>query len=157
MPNGDPDWGKKEYPKLEEFFGKISGILEDFAESYNLIIDKYYHQGNGWTFRFRHYSGGRAGIKLSKLSSEEEIVGIWAVWQIADYDTCTLYSKHTEIEKCSLEESVLLEVLTRHLKLVLSWRKEDLAPTVGKYKEWKKMSKEEFNREFEKYPTPKID
>ena len=155
MPNGDPDWGETEYPKLEKFFGKISGILENFAESYNLIIDKYYHQGRDWTFRFRHPEGGLGQIFIIK--QDEEHVGVAGDWHVNDYDALTRYTKHTEIEKCSLKESVLLEALTRHLKLVLSWRKEDLKPVVGKYKEWKKRSKEEFNREFEKYPTPKID
>lgn len=157
MPNGDPVQWKKEFPKIQTFFNKISNVLEQFASSHNLMVEKYYHEGASWTFRFRHPRGGQAGIQLLKLSSEEEIVGIGTAWQIADYDACTLYSKHTEIEKCSLEESVLLEALTRHLKLVLSWQKEDLTSAGGKYEEWKKHPREKIEGDVLKYPIPKID
>ncbi len=155
MPNGDPDWGKKEYPKLEEFFGKISGILEDFAESYNLIIDKYYHQGRDWTFRFRHPEGGLGQIFVIKQG--EEHVGVAGAWHVDDYDTLTRYTKHIEVNKCSLEKATLFALLNETFKLVLSWQKEDLTPGKHKCNEWKKHSKEMIEGDILKYPIPKID
>ncbi len=157
MPNGDPNWMKDEYPKLEEFFGKISTVLEAFANKYNLLIDKYYHQGKDWTFRFRHPRGGVAGIQVLKLSNEEEMIGIGAAWQIADRKTCTLYSKHTEVEKYFLEESVLLEALTRHLKLVLSWQKEEMEQSKQLHPEWKQIRKKDFEKRELSYPDPKLE
>lgn len=155
MPNGDPNWMKDEYPKLEEFFGKISTVLEDFANKYNLLIDKYYHQGKDWTFRFRHPEGGTGQIFVLKRGEDQ--VGVAVSWQIADRKTCTSYSKHTEIENYSLEESVLLEALTRHLKLVLSWQKEEMEQSKQLHSEWKQIRKKDFEKRELSYPFPKLE
>ncbi len=155
MPNGDPDWGVKERPELEKFFSKISTVLEGFANKYNLLIDKYYHQGKDWTFRFRHPEGGTGQIFVLKRGEDQ--VGVAVSWHIADRKTCTSYGKHTEMEKYSLEESVLLEALTRHLKLVLSWQKKDIEQSKQLHPEWKQIRKKEFEAREHSYPFPKID
>ena len=157
MPNGNPDWHVKELPKLEVFFSKISKFLEDFATSYNLMIDKYYHQGKDWTFRFRHPEGGLGGITVKK-SNEEECVWIGASWSLDDYDKGTRSSKYTEMEKCSLEGKELKEFLTRILRTILSWQKEDLGQSIANpYREQIETTREEFDHQYEKYPIPKLD
>lgn len=156
MPNGDPDWAKNELPKLEAFFSKISKVLEDFASTYNLMIDKYYHQGRDWTFRFRHPKGGVGGITVKK-SSEEQYVWIGAAWSLDDYDKCTRSIKHTKMEKCSIEGKVLNAFLNKIFKTILSWQKEDLSPLKCKYADWRKQwTREEFECKDERYPTPKL-
>ncbi len=155
MPNGHPDWSEKELPKLEAFFSKISKVLKGFANRYNLMIDKYYHQTDSWTFRFRHPLGGHCHIHVHKCGEEHVELGV--SWQICDYDASTMYSKHTKLKRCTLKKTALLALLTEMLKLVLCWRKEDLMPVNGKYNEWKEVSKEEFEKQDDKYPIPKLD
>lgn len=157
MPNGDPNWGKKELPKLRAFFHKISKVLKDFAHTHNLKIDKYYHQGSDWAFLFRHPEGGVGKIQVQKCGDDH--IMVYPMWWLDDYDANRRDSKHTEGEKCSLDHTALRTLLEGRFKLVLSWRKEDLV--LGKpnpYSNWKdKLTKEEFERLNDKYPIPKLD
>jgi hypothetical protein len=155
MPNGDPNWRKNELPKLRAFFRKISKVLKHFARTHNLKIDKYYHQGPAWTFRFRHPKGGVGQIFVRK--SDEEHVLVAVDWFIDDYDKLTRYDKHTELQKCSLDHTALRTFLEEMLKTMLSWRKEDLTPFKSKYHCWQReMTKEEFEKKVEKYPISKL-
>ena len=154
MPNGDPNWGVKEFPKLEMFFSKISDILEFFADTHNLMIDKYYHQGPDWTFRFRHPEGGVCSLFVIKEG--EDYVKVAVAWHMDDYDKLVRYTKHAEPKKYSLEKPILLAALNEMLNLVLSWHKEDLTPVKHKYHEWKK-HRNRFKRDELRFPIPRID
>ena len=157
MPNGDPDWEKKERPILEKFFEKISKVLSEFANSHNLMIEKYYHQGPGWSLMFRHPKGGRAQIEVGKSSDDSVVVS--PSWWIDDYENATRWWKYLEGEKSSLDHNALRTILEDMFKLIISWNKGDLKAYKSKYyNNWKKhYSKEEFKRQEEKYPTPKLD
>ncbi len=157
MPNGSPERWEKEFPKVEAFFSKISKVLEGFAISYNLMINKYYHQGADWCFLFRHHEGGVGNIVVQKCG--DSYVMIYLIWWVDDYDANRRDSKHTEGKKCSLEAEVLSATLNEALYKVLSWQKEDLTRGRGNpYCNWKdEMTKEEFERQSEKYPFPKLN
>jgi hypothetical protein len=157
MPNGDPEWGVKEYPKLEAFFSKISDTLEGFARKHNLTIEKYYHQGPDWELMFRHPKGGIAYVDVRK--DDDEHVTISGVWWVDDYDQYTRSIKHQQGPQCTLENSILLAELNNTFKTVLSWRQEDLKPFKSVYyKEWKlHWTKEQFQKELEKYPVPNLN
>ncbi len=151
---GNVKW-KKDFVELEAFFSRISEVLEDFATTYNLMIEKYPHHCPNWAFRFRHPEGGRSQIFAIKQGDEH--VGVAGAWQISDYDTLTLYSKHTETKKSSLEEPTLLLALNEMLNLIISWKKEDLTPGKHQNNEWKKHPKEIIEGDILKYPIPKIN
>ena len=157
MPNGDPDWGVKEYPKLEAFFSKISPILEGFANKHNLLIEKYYHQGPNWDFRFRHPKGGLAYVSVRRVNDQH--IAIDGVWWVDDYDRYTRSIKHQQGPQFTLEKPVLLTELNNMFSTVLSWRQEDLTPFKSVYyKEWKlHWTKEQFQKELEKYPVPTLN
>lgn len=155
MPNGDPVQWNKEFPKVEAFFSKISNVLQEFASSHNLMIKKYYHEGADWTFLFRHPEGGVG--QIFAIKEGEEHVGVAGIWYVDDYDALTRYLKHAEVKKCSLEKPTLLALLNETFKLVLSWRKEDLASSGGKYNEWKKHPRETIEGHALEYPIPKLD
>jgi len=155
MPNGDPDWRTKELPKLETFFGKISDVLEDFATSHNLTIIKYYHQGRDWTLRFRHPEGGLGQIFVLKKGEDE--IGLSSSWQIANYDECTLRSKHTEIKSYQLNDNLLFNRLQKALKEILTWGRDELGKDNIVHPEWKGATKEIFEAEEQSYSVPKID
>jgi len=158
MPNGTREWVENELPKLEAFFGKISNVLEDFAKTHNLLIDKYYHQGSHWTMRLKHPLGGVGHIEISKL--DDDHVWISPFWCLDDYDKYTVFSKEGEKKKCHIEKEPLQDMLDEMLRLVLFWPKEDLRgkpdPTYKRFwhEQW---TKEEFEKQDEQYPIPKID
>ncbi len=158
MPNGDPDWGVKEYPKLESFFSRISDTLEEFADSYNLLIDKYYHQSPAWSFLFRHPKGGVGKMSVCKNGNDQ--VTIVPIWWLDDYDHYARFWKETEGKKSSLNKPELWKALSDTFKTIISWSKEDLSgksDPVLKEMWHTECTKEEFEREAEKYPIPKLD
>lgn len=157
MPNGDPSWGEKEYPKLEKFFGKISELLEDFANCHNLMIDKYYHQSSSWSFLFKHPQGGVGKLCVEK--TDENNVVINPSWWLDSYDEYTRYIKEAEGKKCCVEDPNLRQLLTEILELIVSWRKEDLSgkPDLTCKRLWhEQWTKKEFEQLNDKYPTPKL-
>ena len=132
--NGNVKW-KKEFLELETFFGKISETLEDFAATYNLMIEKYPHHGPEWAFRFRHPNGGVGQIEVEKSGHDHVIVR--HSYHIDDYDKLTRFLKYPQGERCSLDNKTLRILLEKKLKIVLSWRKEDLPPLKHKCYNWK--------------------
>lgn len=155
MPNGDPKWEKKVLPKLEEFFKKISNVLEDFASTHNLFIEKYFRQMPLWMFTFQHPKGGKGQIVVEKINNK--LVIVRPCWWIDDFDNSTRSLQHIEGKECSLDLDVLRAVLEEMFKLVLTWQKKDLTPVKHKYNEWKKHPKEMIEGDVLKYPIPKLD
>ena len=158
MPNGDPNWGTKEYPKLEVFFAQFSDVIDTFATFHNLTVDKYYHQSASWSYLFKHPQGGIGKIEIQKLGDEDVMVN--PIWWLDDYEMFTRYLKHGEAKKCSItDKDVLRQLLGDALSQVLSWRTTDL---VGKpdpvlkrmwHRQW---TKEEFGHLNDEYPIPKL-
>ena len=99
MPNGDPDFADKMLPELEAFFAPFSAACHQFAEKYNIKIDKYYHQFPSWSFLFRHPAGGIGQIQLMK-KSESQLV-IYESWWHDDYDKAleVIANKEAELKK----------------------------------------------------------
>ncbi len=156
MPNGDPDWRKKELPQLKTFFRKISKVLKAFAKTHNLKITKYYHQFPSWDFSFRHPEGGVGQVEVHKV--DDSTVEVFASWWVDYYDTSRRDLKHGEGVKSSLDPEILRRRLDEMLQLVTSWRKEDLTKgSENPYREHIERSKEEFDRQYKKYPVPKLD
>jgi len=158
MPNGDNVQWEIKFPKVEEFFNKIANTLQDFADTYNLAIEKYYHQGEDWTFRFRHPNGGVGSIYVQR--TDEETVTIYSSWWKDDYEADRRDNKRIEEGiRCPLDDKSLRDVLFGQLRNVLSWRDNDLVldKCAGSYKWKKKFTREEFERFIDKYPFPKIE
>ncbi len=156
MPNGDPDWRRKELPKLRTFFRGIKSVLKKFASDHNLKIEKYYHQGSGWTFRFRHPDGGVGSITVNRYDETQVI--IYPHWYIDHYDTTRRDFKKAQGTKCFLESQTLRSQLVETLMLVISWRKEQLIKGVeNPYCEKIKRSQKQFEKDLEKYPFPKLE
>ena len=154
MPNGDPHWLERGLPEMERYFSKMAPVLEDFAQAHNLLIDKYYHHGADWTFRFRHPKGGSADILV--IRNDQNNVYVAGAWQVSDYDTCTMYSKVAEPKVISQNAPTLRTYLHKTLTLILSWAKTDLTVCNADYSEWKTTwTKQEFESFTEKYPFPK--
>ncbi len=156
MPNGDPNWGKKEYPKLEQYFSKISKVLEDFANRHNLQIDKYYHQSPSWTFRFRHPKEGIGQIAVVRQG--ENSVKIHPGYWLDDYKTGKRFLKTCEYEICSLDKISIKMILEKNLMQILSWDKNDLDRSFeNPYREKSKYTKRAIEKDREKYPIPVVD
>ncbi len=161
MPNGDQNWGVKEYPKLEAFFAQISSILEDFATRRNLNIAKYYHQFPGWHFRFRHPKGGFAYVSV-EMANEQDI-HISGVWWLDDKTKYTRLLKWADRKTCSINnpKTILLGEIDAMFLKIISWNREELSgkPDQPSYRDlWeRKRSKKEIEFEEKEYPVPHID
>ena len=154
MPNGEPHWEKKR-PKVEEFFGKISNVLEDFASTHNLSIDKYVRQWPCWIFVFRHPKGGSGGIQVEKAGNRSVIIR--PSWCIVDFENSSWSVREPKRVKCSLNHEALLRVLEETFKQIISWKKEDLRAVKNKHYDWgKPYVKEEYEEHLKKYPIPKL-
>jgi hypothetical protein len=126
MPNGG-DHTKKEWREIETFFEKISQTLNQFATKFNLAIDKYYHEGADWTFRFTHPLGGNGHIQVMKAGTES----VWLAlgWYKDDYDSFTRSVKYDTWKDVPLEPIQLFGSLEKALKTILSWK-------LGEWTEW---------------------
>jgi len=151
MPNGDPDWGVKERPKLEKFFSKISTVLEDFADLHNLLITKYYHQFSSWDLIFRHPKEGIAKIEVRKESDNKvRICPVWWIDESKTKKTRHLFSSKGEVS--SLDADKVREILEAALTSIVSWdksiliRKGELSPSI---------TRGIIKKELEKYKFPK--
>jgi len=158
MPNGDPDWGTKQYPKLEAFFAKIAPVLKAFTEKHNLKIQKYYHEAPDWDLQFKHPKGGMAQITVRR--DGEDHVRIAASWQLNDYDTYPAFQKYSDFSRCTLQPQELSPCLTEALKTVLSWDRSALSgkPDETYKRLWhNQWTKDEFERLYDEYPVAKFD
>ena len=155
MPNGSHDWETNDRPKLDKFFSRIAEVLKQFAKEHNLRLEKYYHQGPDWEFTFSHPEGGVGKIQVQKC--DEDHVMVYPMWWVDYYDTSRRDAKNVEGEKCSLDHNVVRLQLKKMLKLVLSWRKEDLKKGhENPYREKLEMTQEQFDHLNDKYPIPKV-
>ena len=149
MPNGEPEWRKKELPKLKVFFKRIAPVLKKFAKDHNLKIGKYYHQGSDWDFTFRHTECGVGKIEVQKCG--EDHVMVCPMWWVDYYDTSRRDFKQGEAVKSSLDPETLRRHLDEILQLVLSWQKEDLTKgTENPYREHIERRREEFEKKHKK-------
>ena len=155
MPNGRPHWDE-ERPKVEEFFGKISNVLEDFAKTHNLSLTKYARQWPAWCFIFRHPEAGIGRIEVEKAGKRSVIIR--PSWCIVDFENSTFWVKEPKTVKCSLDHEALSRVLEDTLKQIVSWNKEDLKAIKSQYHDFgTHCNRAEFERAQQEYPFPKIE
>jgi hypothetical protein len=155
MPNGG-DHTKQEWREIETFFEKISQTLNQFATKFNLVIDKYYHEGADWTFRFAHPLGGNGHIQVMKAGTES----VWLAlgWYKDDYDSFTRSVKYDTWKDVPLEPIQLFGSLEKALKTILSWKLGEWTEVVGGYQyPWGQYSKQEWEEMHPKHPIPKIE
>ncbi|MCE5186482.1 MAG: hypothetical protein LLF76_10190 [Planctomycetaceae bacterium] len=153
MPNGDPDFYQYKLPLLEAFFAKITPVLESFAETHNLKIEKYYHQGASWSLMFKHPEGGIGQIEVLKI---ENVVLICESWWIDDYDTSTRFFKYSPGNRTELAHTALRQALETALQRIVQWRKEELMPDKIQPPWSNSCSKENFSKQFESLPELKL-
>ena len=128
MPNGDPNWGKEVYPKLEQFFAKIASVIEGFAELHNLKIEKYYHQFPSWDLQFRHPMGGVGQIEIGR--DGEESLYIFTCWWKDSFEENRRYLKQGQKEMIAVK-TLNQEYIEQLFQKVISWKENDLNPLLA--------------------------
>lgn len=155
MPNGTPNFEKEELPLLEAFFGKISSVLESFANSYHILIERYYHEGPSWSFMFKHPIDGTGQIEVEKVN--DNFVLIRKSWWVDDFDTSTRFMKYPPpSKKIGLDHIELHQELEDALADILQWKKEDMTPHKAPRPWSKNCSKEQFYKQYENLPDLEI-
>ena len=153
MPNGDPDFGLHQKPKLERFFRVIATVLEGFARRHNLRIEKYYHQSPSWSFLFRHPKGGTAKVEVHREG--EVLLRISWCWWYDDFDAATRWGRTVRRAPMALDSQLLDVELETALSDLLSSRFGEWDESHTGYTQWKKTwTKEQFERLRDNYPEP---
>lgn len=143
MPNGDPNWGETELPKLERFFKPLAEEIEKFANDHNLIIDRYYHQGRVWSLRFAHPQGGDAALEIYMHDDDHFRIG--ESWCIDDYDTSTRSTRYSLSQPIRRGEHSLTPLLRQSLLEILSWQPGEWTKVSGDYQGiWHQYTRAEF-------------
>lgn len=145
---------EKELPKIQEFFSEISDILIDFAEGYNLLIDKYFSQLPAWYLRFTHPRNGEAYIEVAR--NIEDMIGMSGHWFIDNYDEFKRYIKTSAPVLIPIKQKKLLyQYLTKELGIILAWDKDSWSLISKDYKrDWGRYSKEKFYEMKNTLPFP---
>jgi hypothetical protein len=155
MPNGSPDFYERELQALEAFFAPIADVLSTFAESHNLILDRYYHESPSWRFNFRHPKGGIASIDVMKESDESIKTHLY--WWVDDYYKFTRFSRVSSSKEIRIRDVNLVNILEEELKRVLAWEAGEWTNvTTGYEKIWSPMGREWLEKDAERYPEPKV-
>lgn len=135
------------------FINKVGRVAKDFANSHNLMLETSEYSGSV-SFYFKHPQGGRGVVTLQQWYREKPMFS--TEWLCGNYDTCTVGRKGEIKELAGIEEEYLRGVLIETLRKVLSWREEDLIVEKSSWN-WKEtISKEDFERRYDKYPIPKL-
>lgn len=154
MPNGS-HYTEQQWHDMTSFFETISEPLNEFAAKFGLVIDKYYHNGPDWTFRFGHPLGGSGHIQV--MRTENNSVWVAFGWYIDDFDDFTRSSKHEVWKDVSFEPDQLFDSLEKALKTILGWRLGEWTEIVGGYQDSWTLLKKRFGKEVNpKYPLPKM-
>ena len=154
MPNGY-HYSEQEWHDVTSFFETISAPLNEFAATFGLVIDKYYHNAADWTFRFAHPLGGHGQIQLMRI--ENNSIWIAMGWYVDDYDSFTRSTKHEVWKDVSIEATQLSESLEKALKTVLRWKLGEWNQVAGGFKSsWARYTREDFKRMGSIYPVPVV-
>jgi hypothetical protein len=146
---------QSERNQITAFFERITPQLNEFAAKHRLEIDKYYHDGADWTFRFAHPLGGNAQIQVIKES--ESRLSVACAYK-DDYDSFSRFIKHETANSVSIAPENLLPALERALKTALSWRDGQWTQVATGYQySWGQYTKEEFEKMQPKYRLLRTD
>jgi len=131
----------------------IGGTIETFAEDHGMYLDKYYHDGQGWSLLFRRRKGGVGKVEVTLMDPEEKKFNITAMWWVDNWEDEARYITRNYItEYLSTEGPVeLREKLEAAVAQIGRWNKEDLTAHYG-FKNWRRTWKTP--EEFEKAGRP---
>ena len=151
---GNVKW-KADFVELESFFNTISVVLEDFATTYNLMIEKYPHHGPEWSFIFKHPIDGTGQIEVERV--DDTSILIRKSWWIDDFDTSVRFMKYPPpSQKIGLNHNGLRQVLEDALEDIIQWKKDELVPQKAPYPWSKRCSKKQFYEQYENLPELKV-
>jgi hypothetical protein len=136
--------------EIIKIFDSISPSLENFAEKYNLRIDKYWHEWSSWTFSFKNPKRGISSVEVMLVAGDEfEVNGYW--W-VDDYDNGIRLSKG--YNSGFIKSNQITNALEQTLSIILNWELNSLTDIAEGLKEtWHRYSKEEFYKLNDKYPV----
>jgi hypothetical protein len=154
MPNGSPDFGATERPRLDEFFAPVAECLEQFALEHNLMLTRYWHQEPCWDYMFRHPLNGVGRIMIYKAG--EDLLSVERLWWVDRYDESTRYIRRASPRIIRRDANDLAPALRAGFEEILEWQEGNWDDIVGGYEtEWSRASKEAFEGSITYYPIPR--
>ncbi|MEQ8692110.1 MAG: hypothetical protein RIC89_14900 [Pseudomonadales bacterium] len=151
MPNGNPSFDLKQQ---EAWFAPILTSINAFANSHNLLVEKYYHESPSWCLRFNHPKGGKATIQIANRG--QAVATISSHWHLDDYDSMTRSLHFGPNHEVSREPEAITKAIQHEFNYILSRNPGDWNRVVGGYdKVWNRYSKQEFEAMGPHYPDPR--
>lgn len=150
MPNGNSDFDRK---VQDEWFEPISDVIITFANTHNLLLDKYYHEFPKWSLRFNHPNGGQASVAIFNHAPNR--ARICSIWHLDNYDEYTRYIHRRKECDVSKDPIQIYGALQKEFHGILNtavgnWNKV----ATGYEKIWGKHTKEQFEAMGPHYPDP---
>jgi hypothetical protein len=144
------------FADYDHYFLPVSDVLAEFANTHNLLIEKYYKEVPMWSLCFSHPCGGHA--KLDVIRASEDTVRIMGSWWVDDYAAFSRSLKRGELVNAPLSNEPLLEHLERYLQTVLAWTNGQWSQVYASYRgiwdqTWK--TKERFDAAQLRWPKPR--
>lgn len=79
MPNGD-ERSPEQWEQIKQAFAVVGPVLERFAVTHGLAVDRYYHDMPAWDLEFRREGGGQATISVEYSAAMPEEFIVHACW-----------------------------------------------------------------------------
>jgi hypothetical protein len=131
-------------------FDEVAPILETFAETNNLLLEKYDHEAPIWRFSFKHPIDGVGSILVSVNKKGE--ISVSGSWWIDEYDN--------GIRRLRVSESVvtikidLSNTMKTVLATLLKWSPQSLTEHKGYKESWHQyFTRRQFDQINDKYPA----
>ncbi len=142
----NPEYDRRFYPYFE--------TIKEFVIRHNLLIHKYYHDGEAWSLLFQHPNGGQAKIDIW-IRNENEIE-IQTFWWRDEYSKWTRFLKWGDKQLIAPDAQILSQALSTSLREVLDWKPDEWTTIANDCQElWSPYTKEEFEAMTPKWPLVK--
>lgn len=140
--------------EVKELFDEISPAIEQFAEKYNLLVEKYWHGIPSWRFSFKHPKSGIGCVEL--IIDNFNSIEIYGYLWIDDYDKGTRSGKTYKSGFIRLAQAP--DILYETFNKILGWEFDSSfdVTDIAKNSWHQNYNKEQFLKLNDKYPIPKI-
>jgi len=121
---------------IVDAFRAVAPVIEEFARTHDLLIERYRRGKSAWELRFARRLGGEALLTISYRERTGHVLDLSATWWLDDRDRHTrrLRSEKVAVFDRRAAPAVLRQQLDAGLALIDRWTSDDLGPPHGPFK-----------------------
>jgi hypothetical protein len=122
-------------PEIVDAFRAVAPAVEAFAQTHDLLIDRYRRGRAAWELRFGRHRGGEAVLTLSYRERTGHVLDLSATWWVDDLEQRTRRLRSQKIGVFDRRDAA--DVLRGQLEVGLAtidrWTEADLGPAHGPF------------------------